>query len=75
MSAAEPLETQLCAFEVEIATEKMKSYKSPKINQIAAEWFQARCKIACIENHKFINSTRRNEKLLLRRTVSSTALI
>jgi hypothetical protein len=75
MCAAEPLETQLCAFEVEIATEKVKSYKSPKINQIAAEWFQARCKRAYLENHKFINSIRKNEKLLLRRTVSSTVLV
>jgi hypothetical protein len=57
MCAAEPLETQLWAFDLEIAAEKVKSYKSPRINQIAAEWFQAGCKRVCLENHKFIHST------------------
>ena len=75
MRVAEPLETKLCAFEDEIAIVKLKSYKSPRINQSASERFQAGCQSVCLENHKFINSIWNKIKLVLLWTVSISGLV
>jgi hypothetical protein len=52
---AEPLVPEPSSFEVEIATEKLKRYKSPGIDQIPAELIQAGGNTLCSEIHKLIN--------------------
>jgi hypothetical protein len=44
------------AFEVEMAIEKLKRYKSPGIDQIPAELIKAGGSKICCEIHKLINS-------------------
>jgi hypothetical protein len=51
---AEPLVLEPSAFEVGIATEKVKRYKSPSIDQIAGEFIQARSNILRFEMHSII---------------------
>jgi hypothetical protein len=41
---AEPLVPELSAFEFEVAIKKLKSYKSPGIDQIPAEMIKAGCR-------------------------------
>jgi hypothetical protein len=50
-------------FEVEIAIEKLKMYKSPGSYQIPAELIQAGGEILRCNIHKLINSVWNNEKL------------
>jgi hypothetical protein len=52
---AEPLVPQHSSFEVDIATEKLKRYKSPGTDQIPAEFIQTGSNTSCSEIHKFIN--------------------
>jgi hypothetical protein len=52
----EPLVSELSAFEPELATEKLKSHKSPGVDQIPAEMIKARGKTICSEIHKLIIS-------------------
>jgi len=49
MDTAEPLLTEPSSFEVEIATEKLKTYKSPGTDQILAELIQAGGNTLCSE--------------------------
>ena len=49
---AEPLVPESSAFEVELAIEKLKSHKSPGIDQIPAELIRAGCRTICYEIHK-----------------------
>jgi len=62
MHTAEPLVPESSSFEFEIATEKLKRYKSPGIDQILAEMIQAGSNIVCSEIHKFINSIQNKEE-------------
>jgi len=48
---AEPLVPEPSTFEVELATEKPKSYKSPGIDQIPAELIKAGGRTICYEIH------------------------
>jgi len=54
MHAAEPLVPELSAFEVELAIEKLKSHKSPGIDQILAELMKAGGRTICCEIHKLV---------------------
>jgi hypothetical protein len=60
---AEPLVPEPSAFEVEIAIEKLKSHKSPGINQIPAELIIAGGRIIRPEIHKLIFSIWNKEEL------------
>jgi len=51
---AEPLGPEPSAFEVELAIGKLKSHKSPGINQIPAELIKAGGRTICGEIHKLI---------------------
>jgi len=51
------------AFEVELALEKLKSYKSPDIDQIPAEMIKARSRTFCCEIHKLIISVWNKDEL------------
>jgi hypothetical protein len=53
---AEPLVPEPSLVEVEIATGKLESYKSPGTDQIPAELIKARGEMLCSEIHKFICS-------------------
>jgi hypothetical protein len=53
---AEPLVPETSAFEVEMAIEKLKRYKSPGIDQIPAELIKAGGSEICSEIQKLINS-------------------
>jgi hypothetical protein len=44
------------SFDVEIATEELKKYKSPGVDQITAEVNQAGSSTLCSKIHKLINS-------------------
>jgi hypothetical protein len=55
--AAETLVPETSAFEFEMATEKLKSNKSPGIDQIPAELITARGRTNHSEIHKLINSS------------------
>ena len=44
------------AFEVELANEKLKNYKSPGTNPIPAQLIKARVRRICCEIHKLIIS-------------------
>ena len=52
---AEPLVPEASAFEVEMATEKLKSHKLPGIDQIPAELIKAGGRTISSEIHKLIN--------------------
>jgi hypothetical protein len=63
MHTAKPLVPEHSAFEVEMAIEKLKRYKSPDIDQIPAELIKAGCKTIWSEIHKLTNSILNKEKL------------
>jgi len=60
---AEPLVPEPSAAEVELAIDKLKSHKSPGIDQIPAELIKAGGRTICLEIHKLINSIWEKEKL------------
>jgi hypothetical protein len=59
----EPLVPEPSAFEVELAIEKLKSHKSPGVNQIPAELFKAGGGTICCAIHKVIISIWNKEEL------------
>jgi len=63
--AAEPLVPEPSVSEVELAIDKLKSHKSPGIDQIPAEMFKARggVRTICLEIHKLIISIWKKEEL------------
>ena len=83
---AEPLVPEPRAFEVEMAIEKLKSHKSPGIDQVPAKLIKARGQMICHEIHKLINSICKKEEsleelkesiivLTKRRAIQQTAVI
>jgi len=60
---AEPLVPKLRVFEVEMALEKLKSHKSPGIDQIPAELIKAGGRTIFFEIHKYTNSIWNKEEL------------
>ena len=60
---AEPLVPEPSASEVELTIDKLKSHKSPGIDQIPAELIKAGSRIICLEIHKLITSIWKKEKL------------
>jgi hypothetical protein len=60
---AEPLIPDTSAFEFELAIEKLKSHKSPGIDQIPAELIKAGCRTICCAIHKLIISIWNKEGL------------
>ena len=62
LHTAEMLVPEPSAFEVELATEKLKSYKSPHIDQIPAELIKAGGRTIHCGIHKLIISIRNKEK-------------
>ena len=60
---AEPLVPEPSASEVELAIDKLKSHKSPGIDQIPAELIKAGARKICLEIHKLITSIWKKEKL------------
>ena len=60
---ADPLVPETSVFEFELAIDKLKSHKSPGIDQIPAELIKARGGTTCFEIHKLITSTWKKEKL------------
>jgi len=60
---AEPLVPEPSASEVERAIDKLKSHKSPGIDQILAELIKAGGRTICLEIHKLITSIWKKEKL------------
>jgi len=60
---AEPLVPEPSAFEFELAIEKLKSHKSPGIDQIPAELIFGRGRAICYEIQKLIISIWNKEKL------------
>jgi len=60
---AEPLVTELRAFEVELAIEKLKSHKSPGTDQIPAELIKADGRTIHSGIHKLISSIWNKEEL------------
>jgi len=60
---AEPLVPESCAFEVEMASVKLKRHKSPGIDQILAEFLKAGGGTVCPEIHKLIKSVWHKEGL------------
>jgi hypothetical protein len=63
LHTAEPLVPEPSSSEVEIAIEKLRSYKSPGSDQIPAELFQARGNTLRSEIHKLINCIWNKEEL------------
>jgi len=63
LHTAEPLVPEPSAFEVELAIEKLKSHKSPGIDQILTELIKAGGRTICFEIHKLIISVWNKEKL------------
>jgi len=61
---AEPLVPEPSVSEFVLAINKLKSHKSPGIDQIPAEMIKARGTTICLEIHKLINSIWKKEKLL-----------
>ena len=53
---ADPLVPEPSATEVELAIDKLKSHKSPGIDQILAEQIKAEGRTICLEIHKLITS-------------------
>ena len=60
---AEPLVPEPSASEVELAIDKLKRHKSPRIDQIPAELIKAGDRTICLEIHKRITSIWKKEKL------------
>ena len=60
---AEPLVPESSASEVELAIDKLKSHKSPGIDQIPTEMFKEGGRKICLEIHKLITSILKMEKL------------
>jgi hypothetical protein len=60
---AEPLVSEPSAFEVKLAIEKLKSHKSPGIDQISAELIKVGGGTICSEIHELITSIWNKEKL------------
>jgi len=60
---AEPLEPEPSAAVVELAIDKLKSHKSPGIDQIPAELVKTGGRTICLEFHKLITSILKKEKL------------
>ena len=60
---AEPLVPEPSAAEVELAIDRLKSHKSPGIDQIPAELIKAGGRTICLEFHKLITSVWKKEKL------------
>ena len=60
---AEPLVPEPSASEVELAIDKLKSHKSPGIDQIPAELIKAGGRTIYLEIHKLIISIWKKEKL------------
>jgi len=60
---AEPLVPEPSASEVELAIDKLKSHKSPGVDQIPAELIKAGGRTICLEIHKHITSIWKKEKL------------
>ena len=60
---AEPLVPDPSASEVELAIDKLKSHKSPGIDQIPAELIKVGCRTLCLQIHKLITSIWKREKL------------
>ena len=60
---AEPLVPEPSASEFELAIEKLKSHKSPGIDQIPAELIKAGGRTICLEINKLITSIWKKEKL------------
>jgi len=60
---AEPLEIDPSASEFELAIDKLKSHKSPSIDQIPAELINDGGRTMCLEIHKLITSIWKKEKL------------
>jgi len=52
---AEPLVSEPSAFEVHLAIEKLKSHKSPGVDQIPAELIKEGSSTICGEIHKLIS--------------------
>jgi len=63
LHTSEPLVLEPRAFEVELASEKLKSHKSPGIDQIPNELIKAVCRIICSEILKLIISVCNKEKI------------
>ena len=59
----EPVLAESSAFEVEMATEKLKRHKSPCMDQIPAELTKARGRTICCDICKLINSVWSKEEL------------
>ena len=83
---AEPLVPELSVFDVQLAIEKVKSHKSPGIDQIPAELIKAGGRTICYEIHKLIISVWNKEELpeqwkglslylSIRRAIKRTVLI
>ena len=60
---AEPLVPEPSASDVELAINKLKSHKSPGIDEIPAELIKAGGGTVCLEIHKLITSIWKKEKL------------
>ena len=60
---SEPLVPEPSAAEVELAIDKLKSHKSPGIDQIPAELIKAGGRRICLEIHELITSIWKKEKL------------
>jgi len=60
---AEPLVPEPSATKFELANNKLKSHKSPGIDQIPAELIKAGGRTICLEIHKLITSIWKKEKL------------
>jgi len=60
---AEPLVPEPSAAEFELAIGKLKSYKTPGIDQITAELIKAGVRTICLEIYELITSIRKKEKL------------
>jgi hypothetical protein len=63
MHTAEPLVPEPSASEVEVAIGKLKRFKSPGVDQIPAELFQAGRETLRSKIHELINLTWNNEEL------------
>jgi len=60
---AEPLVPEPSAAEFELAIDKIKSHKSPGIDEIPADLIKAAGRTICLEIHKLITSIWKKEKL------------
>ena len=63
MHTTEPLVPEPSAAEFELAIDKLKSHKSPGIDQIPAELIKEGGRTICLEVHKLITSIWKEEKL------------